>query len=196
MIPDINLMPKIEKGETSSKFAFILIGILTFTTSLILVWMFFDAKGELSSAEAARDSLVVTRDTLQQEMNSYETLNQGSLEESVTFVERVSYPVTPIIDEMRNLLPQYTYLRSYEFSELGGQVEVDFETLNAVSSYINSLENSLFFEDIQVGAIQNFELTPSNEEKDVEHQFTEVPRYTVEINFIINRTHVAAGGDR
>ena len=75
-------------------------------------------------------------------------------------------------------------------------MEVDFETLNSIASYVSNLENSLLFEDIQVGSIHNFELNPSEEEKNEEKQFTEVPRYTVEINFVINRAQVAAGGGR
>ena len=196
MIPDINLLPKIDKGETSSKLTFILIGILTLVTVLILAWMYTNAKSDLSSVTAEHDALVVTRDTLQAEVASYETMIQGTLEESIDFVERVSYPVTPVVDETQELLPQNTYLRSYEFSETGGLVEVDFETLNSIASYVSNLENSLLFEDIQVGTINNFELNPSGEEKNEEEQFTEVPRYTVEINFVINRAQVAAGGGR
>lgn len=196
MIPDINLMPKIEKGESSSKFVLIVIGILTILTVGVLAWMFFNAKSELSSVKVEHTSLVSTRDALQVEVDSYEFMNQGTLEESVAFVERVSYPVTPIIDETRGLLSQNTYLRSYEFSEVGVQIEVDFETLNSISGYVSNLESSPFFDDVQVGAIHNFEVNPAGEEKSVAAQFEEVPRYTVEINLMINRIYVAAGGNR
>lgn len=194
MIPDINLMPKLEKGESSSKLAYLLIGILTVLTVGVLIWMFFNAKGDLETATAQRDSLVVTRDSLQAEITSLETANQGSLEESVAFVERVSYPVSPIIDESRSQLPQNTYLRAYEFSETGVKLTVDFETLNSVSAYVSNLESSPFFDDVQVGTVSNFELDPASEESTDAELFTELPRYTVELNLLINRAHVAAGG--
>lgn len=196
MIPDINLMPKIEKGEANLKVAYILVGILSLLTVGLLAWMFFSAKGEISSAAAQRDALTVTRDKLQAEVSSYQSMNQGSLEESVAFVERVSYPVTPILIETQNLLPPATYLRTYIFSETGVQVNIDFETLNAISTYVNELEKSLFFNDVQVGTISNFEVNPVDEEQKEEAPFDEVPRYSVEINLIINHAHVAAGGEQ
>lgn len=195
MIPDINLMPKIEKGEASLNIAFYLVGIVSLVTLGLLSWTFFSAKSEIASATPERDSLILTRDELSAEVASFETMNQGSLEESVAFVERVSYPVTPVIVETRNLLPSYTYLRDYVFSETGVQVTVDFETLNAISTYVSELEKSPYFNDIQVGAIQNFDLNPSSEGLNAEQQFSEVPRYSVEIMLLINQLHVAAGGD-
>ncbi|MGE7983201.1 PilN domain-containing protein [Solibacillus sp. NPDC093137] len=195
MIPDINLLPKIEKGATSFKLAFILVGILSILTIGLLAITFFGARSEIASAIPERDSLLLTRDTLNAEVTSSQTGSQGSLEESVAFVERVSYPVSPIIIETRNLLPTDTYLRSYAFSETGVQVAVDFETLNAISTYVSQLEKSPYFNDVQVGTIQNFELNPTGEEIIDTQQFTEVPRYSVEIFLVINQLHVAAGGE-
>lgn len=195
MIPDINLLPKIEKGATSFKLAFILVGILSILTIGLLAITYFGARSEIASAIPERDSLLLTRDTLNAELASLQTGSQGSLEESVAFVERVSYPVSPIIVETRNLLPTDTYLRSYAFSETGVQVAVDFETLNAISSYISQLEKSPYFNDVQVGTIQNFELNPTGEEVNDTQQFTEVPRYNVEIFLVIDQLYVAAGGE-
>ncbi|WP_079523901.1 PilN domain-containing protein [Solibacillus isronensis] len=195
MIPDINLLPKIEKGATSLKLAFILVGILSILTIGLLAITYFSAKSEIASAVPERDSLLVTRDTLNAEVASSQTGSKGSLEESVAFVERVSYRVSPIIIETRNLLPTDTYLRSYGFSETGVQVAVDFETLNAISTYVSQLEKSPYFSDVQVGTIQNFELNPTDEEINDTQQFTEVPRYSVEIFLVIDQLHVAAGGE-
>lgn len=195
MIPDINLLPKIEKGEASLKIAFILVGVLSILTLGLLAWTFFSAKSEIASVIPERDSLIMTRDGLQAEVASFDTMNQGSLEESVAFVERVSYPVSPVITETRNLLPLNTYLRAYVFSETGVQVTVDFETLNAISSYVSDLEKSPYFNDVQLGTIQNFDVNPSGEESSAEQQFSEVPRYSVEIMLLIDQLYVAAGGD-
>ncbi|MEK4384465.1 PilN domain-containing protein [Solibacillus sp. FSL W7-1464] len=195
MIPDINLLPKIEKGTTSLKLAFILVGILSILTLGLLAITYFSAKGEIASAVQERDSLLLTRDALNAEVASSQTGSQGSLEESVAFVERVSYSVSPIIMETRNLLPTDTYLRSYSFSETGVQVTIDFETLNAISTYVRQLEKSPYFDDVQVGTIQNFEFNPTGEEVNETQQFTEVPRYSVRIYLVINQLHVAAGGE-
>lgn len=195
MIPDINLLPKIEKAATSLKLAFILVRILSILTLGLLAVTYFSAKSEIASAIPERDSLLLTRDTLNAEVALSQTGSPGSLEESVAFVERVSYPISPIIIETRNLLPTDTYLRSYAFSETGVQVAVDFETLNAISTYVSQLEKSPYFNDVQVGTIQNFELNPTDEEVNDTQQFTEMPRYSVEIFLVIDQLYVAAGGE-
>lgn len=195
MIPDINLLPKIEKGKTSLNIAFYVVGIVSLVTLGLLIWTFFGAKSDIASATPERDSLLAERDGLQAEVASYDSLSSGSLEESVAFVERVSYPVTPIMMEAQNLLPINTYLRSYVFSETGVQVVVDFETLKAVSSYVSELEKSPYFSDIQVGTISNFEIDPAGEETDEALLFKQVPRYNVEIMLVIDQLYVVAGGD-
>lgn len=195
MIPNINLMPKIEKGEASLNIAFYVVGIVSLITLGLLIWTFFSAKSEIASTTPERDSLLAARDGLQAELTSYQTLSQGSLEESVAFVERVSYPVSPIIIETRNLLPEDTYLRSYAFSELGVQVVVDFETLNAVSNYVSELQKSPYFSDVQVGTISNFDINPAGEETNEALLFEEVPRYNVEIMLVIDKLYVVAGGE-
>ena len=194
MIPNINLLPKIEKGPTSLKFAFILVGILSMLTIILLAFLYYSAKNEIADAISTRDTLIATRDELQVNVTSIDTQNQGSLQESVKFVERVSYPVTPIISETKNLLPPNTYMRSYEFSTSGVTVIVDLETLNAVSVYVSDLKNSPYFNDIKVGTIEAFEIDSMNEEQR-EPQFAEVPRYEIEIELTINEEYIAAGGD-
>lgn len=194
MIPNINLMPKIEKDPTSLKFAFILVGILSMLTIIILTLLYFGAKDEIADATSTRDTLIATRDELQMNVSSLDTQNQGSLQESVTFVERVSYQVTPIINETKNLLPANTYLRSYEFSTTGVALIVDLETLNAVSVYVSNLKKSPYFNDVKVGTIEAFEIDSMNEEQR-EPQFAEVPRYEIEIELTINEEYIAAGGD-
>ena len=155
----------------------------------------FSAKSDLSVFTSERDALEGELEALRAEAASYETSNQGSLEESVAFVERVSYAVTPIVAETKGLLPQNTYLRSYVFSENALQVQVDFETLNSISSYVSSLEKSPFFDDVQVGVINNFELDPTGQTSDTV-SFDEIPRYSVEFNLIYNEAYVATGGER
>ncbi|MEK3764357.1 malate synthase [Solibacillus sp. FSL K6-4121] len=195
MIPDINLLPKIEKGETSLKLAYILVGILSLLTLAVFAWIFFNAESEIADSEVTRTTIIATRDALQGQVSSAEMQNNGSLEESVTFVESVSYAVSPIIIETRNLLPLNTYLRSYVFSETGVEATVDFETLNSISSYVSELKKSLYFNDVQVGVIEAFEIITSDDEKNLEQQFAEVPRYELEINLVIDKAYLAAGGD-
>lgn len=158
------------------------------------MWVYLDAKFEVNDLAAQQNTLTAERDRLQVELASYQTLAQGPLKESVAFVERVSYPVTPLIDETIRLLPNNTYLRAYEFSEQDVRVEIDFEMLNVVSSYVALLERSDYFQDVRVEAIHNFEVNPANEENKSINQFSTIPRYHVELLMTIDRGYLAALG--
>lgn len=194
MIPDINLLPKVDQDEGSSKTFFILIAIITLLLLAVMSWLYFTARADVVKLTTEEQSLQAERDALQAQLTDLQGANQGSLEESVAFVERVSYPVTPLIDETQGLLPDNTYLRNYSFGESTVSFSVDFETLNAVSMYIERLESSAYFLDAQVGSIANFELGPDGEEQDEKQKFTEVPRYAVNVTLMINETYLAAGG--
>ena len=157
-------------------------------------WLYFSAKAQITDLTNEEQLLQTERDTLQMELSVSQGATQGSVEESLAFVEHISYPVTPLIDETKGLLPENTYLRDYSFGESTVTFSIDFETLNAVSTYISRLENSPYFLDVQVGTIANFELGTSGEQQDGETRFSEVPRYTVEVTLVINDTHLVAGG--
>ena len=194
MIPDINLMPNTEQEEGTSKMFFILLGIIIVLLLAVMSWLYFGAKAEVVNLTNKEQSLQAERDSLQMELSTLQGATDGSVEESLAFIEHISYPVTPLVDETKGLLPENTYLRDYAFGEASVTFSVDFETLNAVSDYISRLENSPYFLDVQVGTIENFELGPNGEQQDGKARFSEVPRYTVEVTLEINDTHLATGG--
>lgn len=193
MIPDINLLPSLKKKSNTSALVTALVGIVTLLLVGLFIWLYFDAKSSVAELQVEEAILVTQRDQLQKEYNALLTKNKGSLEDSVAFVERVSYKVSPLIDETQNLLQEHTYLRNYAFSDTSLQVTVDFETISAVSTYVQKLENSPYFSDVQVGAISNFDVTPSEFQKE-ENRFTEVPRYSVNLTIAIDMLYIALGG--
>ena len=195
MIPNINLLPKNSNRTTESNIVYIIIGVLAVLVLAFMVWQYVGSRNDLTTLATEEVALQQEVKRLQVE---YETLasnvQQGSMEESVTFVERVSHAVSPLIDEMQELLPNYTYLRSYTFSESSVSIKIDFETLSSISQYIKALENSPYFMDAQLTNVANFELSPATEEVDEEDKFNEVPRYTASITLEINNTYLATGG--
>ena len=191
MIPDINLLPKVEQDDRNSKKFLILTAIVIMLLLILMSWF---TRKDVVNLTIEQQLLQSERDGLQEELTDLQGLNQGSLEESVDFVERVSYAITPLIDEAQGLLPDNTYLRSYAFGESTVSFSVDFETLNAISTYIERLERSAYFVDAQVDSIANFDLAPAGEEQNEEQRFTEIPRYTVDATLMINETYLATGG--
>ena len=195
MIPDINLMPNSEQEDGQSKLFFILLGILVIIMLAVMSWLYFTAKADVTNLTKEEQALQSERDALQSELSTLQGAAQGSVEESLAFIEHISYPVTPLIDETKNLLPENTYLRDYSFGESAVTFSVDFETLNAVSTYISRLEGSPYFLDVQVETIEEFELGAEGEERNDEVRFSEVPRYTVEVTLAISNAQLVAGGE-
>lgn len=194
MIPDINLLPHVERGASNSKLVYGVLGIVTLLLLTLLVWQYFGARSELVTLTNEQQALQAQRDQLQVDFSLITGMNQGSLEESVSFVERVSYPVSPLMDEAQNLQPENSYLRNYSFGEQTATVEIDFETLSDVSTYVSRLERSEYFANVQLDSVSNFELNPVTGEGTDTINFNEVPRYSVVITLAINQTYLAAGG--
>ena len=172
MTPNINLLPKVEQDDRNAKKFLILVAIVVLILLFVMSWF---TRKDVVNLTIEQQLLQSERDGLQEELMVLQGLNQGSLQESVDFVERVSYAITPLIDEAQGLLPDNTYLRSYSFGESTVSFSVDFETLNAISTYIERLERSAYFVDVQVESIANFDLAPTEEEQNEEQKFTQIP---------------------
>lgn len=195
MIPDINLLPDRGRDERGARTGYVLLGIIAMLLLAVMSWMYFSARADVVSLSNEERSLQAERDALQLELEELQGNGQGSMKESLTFIEQISYPVTPLIDETKGLLPENTYLRNYLFERSAVTFTVDFELLNAISAYIGRLEQSPYFLDVQVGEIANFQLGPSEEELNTEARFSEVPRYTVEVTLLIDNKFLATGGE-
>ncbi len=194
MIPDINLLPNTGRDEERSRIQYIILGIIVFLLLAFLSWMYFSARANVTSLTNQEQTLQAEHDTVQKELEELQGAEHGSIEESLTFIEQISYPVTPLIGETQVLLPENTYLRSFSFDQTAVHFTIDFEVLNAISTFIERLEQSPYFLDVQVGEIANFEIGQSTDEKDMEERFNELPRYTVEMTVLIDPVYVSTGG--
>ncbi|KMY29685.1 hypothetical protein ACZ11_21605 [Lysinibacillus xylanilyticus] len=194
MVPEINLLPNLEKKHSTPTLIYVVFIILIGMIVGYMIFLFFQAKIDLTKLSAQEVELSSQREQLQIELDGKRNLNQGSLEQSVQFVENVSYPVTPLIDETQMLLPEQTYFRKYVFGEENVEITVDFETMSAISSYLEKLTASPYFNDIQVDTISNFDVSIGNkEEESATDRFKEVPRYSATITLGIDFKFLAGG---
>lgn len=191
MIPNINLLPRLERGQSNAQMLYGVLAVATMLVLTLFVWQYFNARSELITAIAQQNNLQEEQTQLQLEVDTLTGQAKGSLKEVVTFVERVSYPVSPLIDETQQLLPGNTYLREYEFGEKAVAIKVDFETLTDVANYVECLENSAYFQDAQLEQAETFTLAEAMETTTAFH---DVPRYSVNITLFIDETYLAAGG--
>lgn len=193
MIPDINLIPRLEKSQQESKLLYLLLACITILALTLLIWQYFTARVEIAELEKEETGLIAQRDRLKTDLAELQANNEDTLEQSMQFVEMVSYPVSPLIDEIEGLQPNHSYLRNYSFSLESVSITIDFETFSDVSAYVSRLNNSAYFIDGQVLSITSSGL---GEELDAEDEtdFDVIPRKSVEIKLLINDTYLATGG--
>lgn len=201
MIPNINLLPQIEKKAEASKLLYILMGVVSLLAVGVLTYMFISLSGDAKDLEAQQQALVAEQAQLQAQLDSMQNMNTGTLEESLAFVERVSYPVTPLIDESQNLLTDNTYLRQYSFSAETVTISADFEMLSDIAIYVEALNSSDYFNDVQVSSVSNFEVTAGtdttselSQKRQDALKFQQQPRYSVSITLLIDSMYLATGG--
>ncbi|MFJ8235061.1 PilN domain-containing protein [Ureibacillus sp. NPDC094379] len=193
MIPDINLIPNLDKDDSGSKILYLILSSVALLLLSLLAWQYFQARADIVTLTNEQTALQAQRDELKSQLDGMNPTTQGSLQQSVDFVELVSYPVTPLIDEIQMLQPNHSYLRSYSFDAESVSITVDFETLNDVAEYISRLTNSAYFSDVQVSSVANFNLgTESSTEGETD--FDVIPRQTANFTLVIDESYLATGG--
>lgn len=197
MVPEINLLPKIERKQ-SSNLVIILGIVLVIAIILFLSMQLFSLKKDINALTLEETQVVAERDVLATQVSTPNTEEQGSLSSSVEFVESVSYPVSPLIDEVHGLLVENTYLRDYQFGETAVNVGADFETMNDLSIFVEKLLNSAYFTDVQVQEISSFEPSVGTEDNSdtTKINFDVQSRYSTTISLIIDKAYISAGGAR
>lgn len=193
MVPEINLLPQIERRKSSN--LLVIIGAILIVLLLIfLLIQYFTLKSDVTSLSSQETEITVERDLLSAEVAAMATGEQGSLSSSVTFVESVSYPVSPLIDEIQSLLAENTYLRAYQFNEEGVLLEADFETMNEISSFIERLLNSSYFGDVKVETLSSFEPVGEGDTEDDKIDFDVQWRYSATLFLVYEETYLRDGG--
>ena len=199
MIPNINLLPKTHRRGSNSNLLLILVGIVGVIVLSVFTWQYFSVRGDVTDYTKQQERLQDELATLETKLTTLASnLTKGSLEESVSFVERVSYAVSPLIDEAEDLLPNNTYLTNYEFSETAVSISVNFETIASIAQYVSLLENSPYFNDAQLSTVSQLEIavgeTAEADTTKEKEKFKEIPRYSTSISLAINESYLANGG--
>lgn len=195
MVPEINLLPKMERQKSNS-ILIIAIALILFVTILLLFFIqYLSLKKEVDSLTVEETYVSTEKADLTEHIELTNTSNQGTLAESIIFAESVSYPVSPLLIEVDSLLAENTYLRRYDFLEQSVVVSVDFETMTAISKFVEKLLESDYFTDVKIDQISNFEAVTDLENSQVVN-FEVIPRYSATISLTIDQAYLNAGGDR
>lgn len=197
MIPDINLIPKREKKSDTLKIVMIIAISLVLIAAIVSTVMFKLIKSEMEVASKEQQRL-------QEQLTHYQTIHdelvvaseRSTLQNSVTFIESVSYPVSPIIDTTEKHLLPNSYLLSYAFAKTQVTITVRFESITDASQYVAALVKDEYFTDVQLTSVANSGESSTREVPENNRIFDEIQRYTATITMDINQPYLAGGGEK
>ena len=193
MVPNINLLPQMERRKSNS-LLILLTGILVALVLFWLLFQYFSLKGDIEQLD--QEEMYYLEDKA--ELAEYVALEDTDdspgtdLASSVSFAESISYPVSPLLIEVEDLMEEHTYLRQYEFLEQEIRVVIDVETLSTASNLISSLLTSAYFDDVRIETINHFNSMDSTTSID---SFDIIPRYTATLILQVNTEFVKKGGE-
>lgn len=181
MVPEINLLSPSERKQ-SQKFL-LLIGV----ACLVLVILFFifylsSLKKEISALEGREVEVTAYRDALVLQASSEGYQVEGTLETAVQFVERISFPVTPLLKEGITLVGD-SELVGFEFTNSGVILTTEMDNLATSSEVLVKLIKSDFFQDVKV------------EEMVLVEEEGSTPFYSVKYSLTLNQAALSAGGN-
>lgn len=194
MATEINLLPKYDRRKSSIFVLSIVLGALLAIFFVFLLMQYINTKSELEVLTTKDNQLLATKTEKELGLNNLQGVNTDSFAASVDFVESVSYPVTPLLDELESHLNGNSYLTSYSFSESSVSITADFETLSDVATYVESLTKSAYFYDVQVNNVSKFNVEASETEGNLDENFSVIPRHSVQFDLLINDAYL--GGNR
>lgn len=194
MIPDINLLPKVEK-RASKNSTWLLAIIIVVLFSIIFGIYYASLRSDVKALDAQQQALSNEINAYQKQIDRFQKESQGSFDQSVKYVESVSYPVTPIIDSIESHLQSYEKLTDLTYGEAGVTITADFETLHGVSTYVQNLLTDPLYTDVQVTSITSFE-PDKKEYQEATPNDRLVPRYTATIQLTVNQVKLLAEGER
>jgi len=190
MVTEINLLPKRNRIKSNIFVLSIVLGAILVIFFIFLLLQYINTKSELETITAMDSQLLSTKTEMESSLNNLQGVNKDSFSASVDFVESVSYPVSPLIDELESYLVGNSYLTSYSFSESSLSISADFETLTEVATYVEHLSKSTYFADVQVNAVSKFNVESGDTEENLDEDFTVIPRHSVQFDLLINDAYL------
>ena len=190
MVTEINLLPKRNRIKSNIFVLSIVLGAILVIFFIFLLLQYINTKSELETISAMDSQLLSTKTEMESSLNNLQGVNKDSFSASVDFVESVSYPVSPLIDELESYLVGNSYLTSYSFSESSLSISADFETLTEVATYVEHLSKSTYFADVQVNAVSKFNVESGDTEENLDEDFTVIPRHSVQFDLLINDAYL------
>ncbi len=191
-LPEINLLPQYKRQSPVTLFLYLVICLVVLALLGYLVFNYFETKSENELLESQIEQKKLELETLTSlgQTDSSEGASRVTLEEAVEIAEYFSLPTSEVIDDILERLPHHGYLSEYNLSEGIIEIKNEFETLNFVSAYVDSLLQSDYLADVRTGKVEEFDVADRINEADFIKYYKIIPRYQTVTELSLNRDEV------
>lgn len=191
MVPEINLLPQMERKSGGSKWGNLLIVLAFIAVVGGLAFQYFSLTSSVKTLQADQQALLADKTTIETRISELEQPEQIDLATMVGVLETITYPVSPLLKEINVYRGDNVYLREFILTENEIEFVMDLETMPEVATYVGDLVGSAYFTDIKVDEIETF--GPAERERTLE-SFDVVSRFANRFTVTIDPTYLRTGG--
>ena len=191
MVPEINLLPQMDRKSAGNKWGALVVGVAFITIVAVLAFQYFSLTSSVKTLQAEQQVLLAEKTTIETKIATLEQPEKMDLATMVGVLESITYPVSPLLEEMNFYRGPDVYLREFILTENEIEFVMDFETVPEVATYVGDLTASDYFSDMKVEEVETF--VPVDGDRTVE-SFDVVDRFENRFTVTIDPTYLRTGG--
>ena len=191
MVPEINLLPKMERRTTGNKWGILLVVLAFIAIVGVLAFQYFSLSNSVKALQADQQALLAEKTAVEEKIVTLEQPEKMDLGTMVGVLERITYPVSPLLEEINVYRGDNVYLREFILKDNEVEFVMDFETMPEAATYVGDVVGSEYFIDIKVDEI--FTFGPVEEDETIE-AFDVVSRLGNRFTVTIDPTYLRTGG--
>jgi len=191
MVPEINLLPQMERKSGGSKWGALLVLIAFIAIVGVLAFQYFSLTSSVKTLQADQQALLAEKTKVEEKIATLEQPEKMDLGTMVGVLERITYPVSPLLEEMNVYRGDNVYLREFILKDNEIEFVMDFETMPETATYVGDLVGSAYFADVKVDEIETF--VPVVGERTFE-SFDVIDRFANRFIVTIDPTYLRTGG--
>lgn len=191
MVPEINLLPQMERRTAGNKWGILLVVLAFIVVVGVLAFQYFSLTNSVKILQADQQALLAEKTAVEEKIVTLEQPGKMDLGTMVGVLERITYLVSPLLEEINVYRGDNVYLREFILKDNEVEFVMDFETMPEAATYVGDVVGSEYFTDIKVDEIFTFD--PVEEDETIE-AFDVVSRFGNRFTVTIDPTYLRTGG--
>ncbi len=191
MVPEINLLPQMERKSGGSKWGALLVLLAFIAIVGILAFQYFSLTSSVKALQVNQQALLAEKTKVEEKIAMLEQPEKMDLGTMVGVLEAITYPVSPLLEEINAYRADDVFLREFILTDNEIRFVMDFETMPEVASYVGDVVGSSYFTDIKVEEVGLS--VPVLDERTTE-SFDIVDRFENHFTVTIDPTYLRTGG--